>query len=250
MIFVDPTIGIAVPTDATWGRLYKFGGAGDAGLIMPPRSYYFRSFNANNWTDLAMGMIYTATANAGENVAIVNETLSSMNYGNLFHFGLSKANNNGTIDVEDNSNFIGIRGLHNSTHQLFNSPSPSVITQNALTCINNGVVEEDGSSFSLPLTRHNSNALFSMVGLRFTRNTLTNLVKVYYEIEESVDLISPNVDSEILQDFITNLSNDPNDAQGEFTISNVANFTTFYIFWPWILNRMKLQCIGAIKFST
>jgi hypothetical protein len=250
MIFVDPTIGIAVITDDVWGRLYKFGGAGDAGLIMPPRSYYFRSFNAGNWTNLVMGMIYTGTANATENTAVVNETLSSLNFGNLFHFGLSKANPDGTIDVEDNQNFLGMRGLHNSVHQIFNSPTPAVITQVALTSVKNGVVTEDGSSFSLPLTRNASTALFSMIGMRFMRDTTNNTVKVFYEIDESVDLTSPNVDSEILQNFLTQLSDDPNDAQGEFSISSVANLTTFYIFWPWILNRMKLQAIGAIKFST
>lgn len=248
MIFIDPTIGIAVPTDETWGRLYKFGGTGDAGLIMPPRSYYFRSFNAGNWTNLVIGMIYTGTANASENTAVVNETLSSLNFGNLFHFGLSKANSDGTIDVEDNQNFLGMRGLHNSAHQIFNSPSPAVITQVALTSVKNSAVDEDGSAFSVPLTRHATNPLFSMIGMRFMRNTTTNRVKIFYEIDESVELDGTPPDSEILQTFLEQLSNDPNDAQGDFAIPSVSNLTTFYIFWPWLLNRMKLQAIGAIKF--
>ena len=44
MIETIPTIGIAMPTAADWGQLYQFNGTGDAGLILPPRAYYFRDF--------------------------------------------------------------------------------------------------------------------------------------------------------------------------------------------------------------
>lgn len=252
MISYIPTTNIATMTDQEWGRLYRFGGSGDAGLIMPPRSYYFRKFNAGNWFDLSMGMIYGGTIANAENGAMVSEGLNSNSIGNLFHFGLSNPSNTGIIDVSDNRNFLGMRALRNSQTQILaanDNDLPgelSEITQVALTLVNNGIVTERSPSFSVYLDRHASNPVFSMIGMRFIRN-LAN-VTIRLKTVESVTLSSPGADQTTLEAFLRNItSSEP--IQATIPLLDVTNLTAFYLFWPYVANRLKLHAVGAIKFS-
>src|SRR6516225_3244415 len=105
MIETIPTIGIAMPTAADWGQLYQFNGTGDAGLILPPRAYYFRDFFSGQWNDMSIGIIHCECGTSGSTSALVNERQLEDNLANLFNFGISQSLSS-AIDVAGNPNFV------------------------------------------------------------------------------------------------------------------------------------------------
>lgn len=244
MIVENPTTGIAMPTDADWGRLYKFNTIGDSGLVMPPRSYYFRDFIPGAWTDMAIGFIFATCGNTGDLSTLNDERLASSTPANLFHFGLSKSSGS-TINVGTNPNFLGLRGQIGSTPQILSASK--LLTRNILTCVNYGGTQLGSSAYDFNLTEGVTATPFNMIGLRCIYDPTTNLVCVNRAVSNGITLADDAANITTLTTFLEGISNDVTFPNARFSIYNITNFTTFYIFWPYLLNRLKLHCVGAIK---
>lgn len=246
MIYIDPTIGVAMATDADWGRLYKYNTVSDSGLIMPPRSYYLRDFLSGSWTDLAIGMIYCGCGLASDTANMVAERMDETAIANLFHFGLTRSVNS-DIDVAGNPNFLGLRGIYNSVTQITTSPLQLASLANTLVKDDNTLT--NGSGFTMPFTQGVSGAPFNALGLRFTFDNVNHRIYINVNTLLGFDLANDAENISVMTNFLSAMSNLPGTASANFALNNIVNFKTFYIFWPYILNRLKLQCIGVRKFG-
>lgn len=246
MIFNIPTIGVAVPTDADWGRLYLFDDTEDAGLIMPPRSYYFRDFFSGGWTQLAMGLIHCATEDGGETDPVVNETKASNLVANLFHFGLTESGG-GTVPVAANPEFLGIRGrLNGSPSLLLSGPK---LTDNEYVCIRSGGAQRSGSGIEIPLSDGISASPFTMMGLKFIFDVENDRLHLHFATEEGVSLADEDENVEKLTTFLNDMPETTSGSDADFYITNLSSYKSYYIYWPYMLNRLKLHCVGAIKYA-
>lgn len=233
-----------MPENTIWAERFRHGGTGKGGILLPPRSQYLRSINAGNWTNLAIGMVYSITNLSNVNADItVPQVLDNYDPAYLFHFGLAKETA-GKINIRQLNNFIGIRGILNATNQLANT-NPRTLTNALLTKIENNLTTTSGSIFNLPFTRNGSTPLFSMVGLRFVRTG--TIVKVHLQVTISVEVGAG--DLSVLPNFIEQLEDDPNLAQGTFTLNSVTDIPTLFIHWPFDDARLALMHIMARRFS-
>jgi len=246
MIYESPTIGIAMPTDADWGRLYKFNTTGDSGLIMPYRSYYARDFNPGVWNDISLGFIHCTMGNSGGDTAnIVAERLLENAPVNLFHFGLSKTVS-GSVPVADNPWFVGLRGIIGGVTQIMTSPVqlaylyPTAVYNSQAAQLSGGIV-------AMPLSQGVSGTPFSMIGIRLIYNPTTKYLYLNYATQTGIALASEAANVSTLTTFLNGISGSIGGAFASFYIPNLANYKSFYIFWPYLTNRLKLHCVGLIK---
>lgn len=235
-----------MPTDEDWGRLYNFDTTGDAGLVMPPRSYYFRNFFAGAWTDMAIGMIYCACANTGDENVVADERQSETNVANLPHFGLSRSSG-GTIDVANNTSFVGIRGVMGGVTQLLHSPKQLAVLMP--TYVHNAVTQTDGDPITLPMEQGITATPFSAVGLRFIYDVLNGRLHMNINTVASLALANTAANTSEMTDLLDGTSNSIIASDASWTVPNVAALSCFYVFWPYINNRLKLQCVGAKKYG-
>ncbi len=234
-----------MPTDQEWGRLYKFNTTGDSGLIMPPRSYYFRPFVPGQWTDLAIGMIFATCGNSGDTSNLNDERLASSTPANLFHFGLSSALPTNKINVATNPFFAGLRGIIGSTHQLL--ATTKLLTFNSATLVNGGGTAMNGGAHSITLTQGVTATPFNMIGLRFIHDPVAGVLYMNRGASNGIALADDDANITTLEAFLLALSNNIVTPDATFALSTTANFKTFYTYWPYLLNRLKLHCVGAIK---
>lgn len=244
MIETDTTVGIATMTDADWGRLYNFNSAGDAGLIMPFRSYYIRDFFSGGWSDIALGLIHCECGNTGDYSALVAERQDESQTVNLPHFGLSKSLG-GSIDVANNPHFIGIRGIKGSVTQVMSSPDQIAFMQPIL--VNGAFENPQGAAIIVPLSTGINSTPFTMWGLRLTFDSLTGTAYLNFATQTGVSVTDDADNITVLNTFLQGISNAQSDAIASFPIANVKDFSTFYIFWPYLKNKIKLQCVGVVK---
>lgn len=247
MISILPTIGVAMPTDADWGRLYKFDTTGDSGIIMPPRSYYFRQFIPGNYVNLAIGMIFATCGNTGDTSTLNDERLNSSSPANLFHFGLSNALSTNTIDVATNPNFAGIRAILSSNTQLL--ASSKTVTQTKGTLVSNGVTQTGGSIHDFNLTEGVTATPFNMIGLRFVFDPIAQILYMNRAVSNGIALADDDANVSTLETFLLSITNDIVTPYAALNLASIANLKTFYVYWPYILNRLKLHCVGALKLN-
>lgn len=245
MIQTVTTIGIDMATAADWGQLYSL--SGDAGLVMPFRSYYIRDFIAGDWNDFAIGLIYIAHgATIPSN--LVAERQSETDPSNLFHFGLTTDGGKNQINsVSDNPFFLGLRGIIGGVTQI--TTSPTQLAQLYMTLVNNGQTQTIPTPLQLPLNDYGASNPFSIVGLRFTRDKTNNLVYINWNTQANLNLTEDSDDVPALSAFIAAIPNTFSTALGSFSLSSVNNFSTYYIYWPYQLNHLALHCVGAIQFG-
>lgn len=248
MIGITPTFGqIIMPiTEADWGRLYAYNGGGDPGLVMPYRSYYFRDFIPGHWTDLRIGFIHRARGGASDTANVTDERPPEYTVSNLFHFGLSKSIN-GIIDVGNNPYFLGIRGILDGVTRI--TASPLKLSDTKLTLVNNAPDTIASPTFELPLSHGVSANPFSFVGIRFVYNVANHRIYIKVATETNIAMtveqeanfvaLTTRLNAITMTSFV--------DADASFPIGSLSNFSTFYIYWPFILNRLCLHCLGAIK---
>jgi hypothetical protein len=246
MISVLPTIGLAMPTDADWGRLYNYNTSGDAGLVMPLRSYYFRDFFPGAWQNLAVGLIYRNSGIANDTANLTHERQAEISPANLFHFGISKSNGF-TIPVATNSYFLGLRGILSGVTEI--NTSPLQLADTKLTLVNGGANSVNGSAIQVPLKQGTSSTPFAMIGIKFVFDQLSNQVFLFFDSNDSVALADEDANVTTLTSFLEAISSDPTLANASFSLNSTTNFTSYYIYWPYLLNKLMLQCVGAIKFS-
>lgn len=246
MINIDTTVGIAMPTASDWGQLYQFNTTGDAGLIMPPRSYYIRDFITGSWTDLAIGAIICATGTSGPQASLTAERQTETQLANIPQFGLSKSAND-AININSNPFFVGLCGIIGSVTQLMTSPKQIAYMQ--ATCINNGQTQGNGSAQILPLSSGTDDTQFVMWGLRFTYNPLTSILYINFSTQTGVTLTEDSEDETTLNPFLQGISNSTGTAIASFVIPNLADFKTFLIYWPYLNNQLKLHCVGVVQIS-
>lgn len=243
MISIISTIGNLMTPEQSWGHIYSLGS--DAGLVMPFRSFYFRDFFPTAWTDLAIGMIYSNCGAGGDTSSVVDERLVEDKISNLFHFGMSQSVGI-SVPVADNPLFIGLRGILDGVTQIMTSPLQ--LAQLSMTLVKDGSTSTDGDLIQLPLAQGAGGTPFNMVGIRFTFDRVNGLVYVNYATDTAF-AIPADTDPTILEDFLGGMSNLQADAIATFGISNVTNFKTFYIYWPYLTNKLKLHCLGAVKYG-
>jgi hypothetical protein len=246
VIQTSPTIGLAMPTDADWGRLYNYNTTGDAGLVMPFRSYYFRNFFAGNWQELMIGMIFRNSGAGGDYTSVTAERQNENFIGNLFHFGLSKSAN-GAIDVANNPSFIGLRGVQSGLSQI--TTGPIQLANLKLTCVSNGNSAVTGLNQIMPLSEGTPTNPFTMIGLRFIADPVSRKVYITYAVQQNVALADDAANTTTLSNFLQGISRNEAEADGAFPIYDVINFNAFYIYWPYLNNRLFLQTVGVIKFQ-
>lgn len=245
MIYTLPTIGVADVTDNEWGRLYKFNTTGDSGLICPYRSYYFRDFIAGNWQDISIGMIHCEMGNGGGDTAnLVAERLNEITPANLFHFGLSKSSN-GTIPVTVNPWFVGMRGIIAGVSQIMTSPLQ--LAQLTMIATQNGATVIDTNLIQLPLSQGVSGTPFSRVGIRFIYDEINSRLHLNYAVDTGIALASDAANVTSLTNFLQGISSSTSGSFTSFPCTSITNFSSFYMFWPYLFNRIKLQCVGMIK---
>lgn len=233
-----------MPTDADWGRLYKFNTTGDAGLVMPFRSYYKRDFFAGSWVDMAIGMIYAVCGSGGDLSAPEDERQAENAVVNLPHFGLTKANL--TIDeVSANPRFLGLRGIMSGVTQI--TLSPLQLAQLYLTYVRDGTTQVQATPQILPLTNGTGTGPFAMVGLRFIHNPVTGILSINMDTDSSVTLADDAANTTTLSAFLQGLSSDTVTPDAQFSITSVADFSSYYLYWPYLHNKMKLHTVGALK---
>lgn len=232
-----------MPTDADWGRLYNFNTTGDAGLIMPPRSYYSRDFFAGDWTDMAWGLIYAVNGDANDLAIPTDERLSETSIVNLPHFGLVRTGM--TIDnVSNPDTFVGLRGVLNGTTQL--TASPLQLSQLEFTCVRLGVTKIDNTNRPIPLTNGTTSGPFAMLCMRFGFNPTAQTMTIKYSVNSTVTLASDAENVSKLQTAMNALAS----ASPSVTfagITSVKEFSTYYLYWPYFNNRLKLHCVGTMK---
>lgn len=234
-----------MPTDAEWGRLYEFNAVGDAGLIMPPRSYYYRNFVPGGWTDITLGMIYANCGNSGDTSALVAERLASTTPANLFHFGLTNAGNITGFNVASNPNFVGLRGILNSTTQVLTATKE--VTFIAPTQVANGVTSLSGNNYSFNLTEGVTGTPYNMIGIRLIHNPLTGILCLNRAVSNGIALADEAANLTTLKAFLTGISNNVLTPNASFTLASTNLLKSFYTFWPYNDNRLKLHCVGVVK---
>jgi len=220
-------------TELEWGKKDIYNGTGDGSLIMPPRSHYYRQFNAGNWSDLALGCIYSLTSDTEDTITGPNnsEILDSSLTSNLFHFGLAQPN--------FRERFIGIRTKLNSTSVL--ATSTDTLTNLVLA---SGPIDK-GSPFTLSFTNNAVTPHFSMIGLRIrkTANSNTSVIKS----NVSSILVATDNKAILLAHLASIPEDDPVDSEGSESL--IHNLRHFYIRWPFKAFRIKLHCVGVTRFS-
>lgn len=246
MINIVTTVGPILMDDSSWGRLYKFNTSGNTGLVLPPRAYYFRPFFSGGWTDLAIGLIYGSCGNDGDLSDINDERIEGTSPTNLFHFGLTKTEGS-PFDVNANPNFLGIRGILNGNTQINSSPLQLGVMQ--LTRIYNEQVGQSGQPVIMPLTQGVSDTPFAMIGLRFTFEPTTNLVYANFDSNPSVALVDDTADVSTLKTFMDAIPNTQATAISSFFIEDTANLSSYYLYWPYMTNRLTLYTVGAEKYG-
>lgn len=244
MISVLPTIGLAMPTDADWGRLYKYNTTGDAGIVMPLRSYYFRDFFAGEWQNIAIGLIYRNSGIANDTSDVVNERQVEIIVANLFHFGLSKSTGN-TIPVADNPFFLGLRGILNGVTEI--TASPLQLADLLPTLVDANFLQTAGSPIQFVLQKGTSGTPFAMIGLRFVFDPLSSKVYVMKDTNPALALADEDANVTTLTTFLAGISSNPTDAIASFPLSTTINLSSYYVYWPYLENKLMLHCVGAIK---
>lgn len=246
MIYTVTTVGPEMATDSDWGRLYQFNTSGDTGLVMPYRSYYFRPFFSGGWTDLAIGLIYGTWGNTGDLSDVVAERLGGTAPTNLFHFGLTQTSGS-PFDVNANQNFLGIRGILGGNTEITTSPLQLGVLQ--FTRVYNGQSDQDGQPVVMPLTQGVSDTPFAMIGLRFTFDPTTNLVYANFNSNAAVGLSDDTADITTLKPFMDAIPNTVDNALFSFSISDTSRLRSYYIYWPYLTNRLTLYTVGAEKYG-
>lgn len=236
-----------MPTDEDWGRLYQFDTTGDAGLVMPPRSYYFRDFHAGSWVELAVGIFYCARGSTGDDESpIVDERLPETNRGNLFHFGISQSQGS-SIDVVNNPYFVGIQSILGGLTEI--DAGGSAIDSLTM-CLKNGTdVQVEGSPIVLPLSHGISGTPFSFVGLKFIYDSVAGILYVNYETDATLSLADEEANITEMTSRLLAISNSTVGSHAQFNITSLLNFKTFYLYWPFLDNRLKLHTVGAVKYA-
>lgn len=236
-------------TENDWGRFYELDD--NDGIILPPRAYYYRDMLTGNWADLALGMTYcvqkTDVDPGNDNTAMVNEQLQNTGSTNLFHFGLSSSNGgSGVPDLYDNQNFLGLRGIEGTTSQLI--ASSSLLTYLAATKITQGAIQTAGSQTSIPMrSAHVGANAFCRLGVRLTHDRFRSKLYVHISYEASIDPTDAEDVAE-LRTFLQAISNSSGNTFMVFNgITSVSQFRSFFLYWPFLLNRVKLHCVGAVK---
>lgn len=233
-------------TENDWGRFYELDT--NDGVILPVRAYYYRDMQTGNWADLIIGMTYCAQKNDDpDNQAIVNEQLTNSGSTNLFHFGLSSANGNTAVpDLYEGQNFLGLRGMEGTTSQLI--AGSAQLTYLSASKIIQGQRETQGTHTSIPMrSAHDGDSAFSRLAIRFTHNRFTSKLYVHVSYETAIDPTDVE-DVAQLKDFMQAVSNSEGDTTMVFSnVTSVSQFRSFFLFWPFLLNRVKLHCVGAIK---
>lgn len=235
-----------MPTDQDWGRLYNYDTTGDAGLVMPPRSYYFRNFYPGGWNELVAGMIYRNSGLANDNADVVDERQSETSSANLFHFGLTQSNG-ATVQVASNPFFLGIRGVRGGTSQI--SISPLQLANLKLVSVNNFGNTVAGVNMAMPLKQGVQANPFSMIGIRFMVNQEDERVYLKYAIQQDVALADDAANITTLSTFLNSISRVIGEADAAFPFYNITNLNAFYIYWPYLNNRLMLQTVGALKIA-
>lgn len=235
-----------MPTDADWGRLYNFDTTGDAGIVMPFRSYYIRDFFSGGWQDIGIGLIHCECGNTGDYSALVTERQDESAVVNLPHFGLSKSVG-GVIDPANNQFFAGIRGIKGSVTQVMSSPDQIAYMQPVV--VENGIDNPQGAAIIVPLSTGINSTPFTMWGLRLTYSPGTGLLYLNFASQTGVALVDDPSNVTTLNTFLQEISNAQSDALASFPVTNIADFSTYYIFWPYLKNKIKLHCVGLTKFG-
>lgn len=254
MIETHLTEWIGMPTDEDWGRLYQYAGSGDAGMIMPIRSYYYRDFNSGRWVDFIIGMIYAVKGTTDEEddeEVMVNEKLNNSASTNLFHFGLSYQHlTTGAVDLDETKTqkFLGLRGEVASNSQLLAGASDQ-LTFLRPTLIQKGKTTMSGATISIPMNNAASSEPFSMLAVRFTHNPNTGKVYIHYAYDAAIAQPVDEADNlVVLKAHMLTVSNLETDTTNVLSnIWSVADFKSFFLYWPFLLNRLKLHCVGALK---
>lgn len=246
MISTLPTTGLAMPTDADWGRLYSYDTTGDDGLVMPFRSYYFRNF-FTNWKELAMGFIYRNCGAGGDYSDITAERQAETQIANLPHFGLSYSQG-GSIPVATNPYFVGLRGVRNGVTQINASPTLTLNQLRLVSCFN-GNDDVRGLNFSIPLKQGVQANPFAMLGIRFVINQTDGKLYVAIKFNQNVALADEAANTTTLTDFLATITRNPPEMDAAFANYNITNLNAFFIFWPYLNNKLILQTVGAIKYA-
>lgn len=246
MIYTVTTVGPVMATDSDWGRLYAFNTTGDVGMVMPFRSYYFRPFFSGGWTDLAIGLIYGTCGSGGDLSDVEAERLAGTAPTNLFHFGLTQTNGS-PFDVNANPNFLGIRGIMEGNTEITTSPLQLGVLQ--LSRIYNNQTGQSGQPVVMPLTQGVSSTPFAMMALRFTFDPTTNLVYANFNSNAAIGLADDTTDVSTLKTFMDAIPNTQDNAIASFYIKDTSRLTSYYIYWPYMTNRLTLYTVGAEKYG-
>jgi len=232
-------------TEEDWGRFYSLDD--NDGVILPSVSYYQRGMYTGNWADLIIGITYSVQKDendpADDNEPMVDEQRMNTGSTNLFHFGLS--DNKYPPDFMEGQNFLGARGIAGTTAQLI--ASSEQLTYNQMSRIQTGSVQQLGSMFSMPMrSAHVGDEPFSRFGIRFTFDRHNSILRVNKSQENTLDVTDTN-DITSLKTFMQAIPNTTNNAVLFPNFVTTKIFTSLLVYWPFTLNRFKIQCIGAIK---
>ncbi len=235
-----------MPTDQDWGRLYQYDTTGDAGLVMPPRSYYVRQFQST-WQNLSIAMLYRNCGLGGDYSDVPNERISEIQVPNLPHFGLTQATG-GTLDMTNIQYFLGLRGVMGGVTQIEN-PGELRLADLKHTVVNAGSTSVAGiAAAALPLAEGMSDAPFNLAGMRFVKNDLDGKIYMKYAYETDIELIDDGDDVVSLQNFMEGISGNLEDMDTSFQV-DYSKLNSFFLFWPYYNSRLILQAVGAIKFG-
>lgn len=233
-----------MPTDSDWGRLYNYNTVGDAGLLMPPRSYYFRDFFGGGWNEMLIGMIYRNTGLASDVANLVAERQDESSPANLFHFGISQSAN-GTIPVANNPNFLGIRGERGGLSQI--TIAPLQLANVRFASVFNSADQPGGVNMVVPLQQGTSATPFAMIGIRYIFNPTDQKIYVKFAANPALALANDAANVTTLTTFLNSITRDFTAMDAAFGFWDVTKFGTFYIYWPYFNNKLALQTVGAIK---
>lgn len=238
---------IFMATAADWGQFYQFDDSNsNSGLVMPFRSYYLRDFFSGGWNDLAVGVLHCSCGNTGNFSALVDERQLEDDIDNLPHFGISQSNQS-SIDVLNNPYFVGVRGIKSGLTQLVSDLNQIMYVQP--TFVNNGVDQSAGAGIILPLSSTITSTPFSMWGVRVTFDPVQQQIYINFASQTGIATQADSADQALLNTFLSGISNVQSDALASFPCNNVNNFSTFYLYWPYISNKLKLHCVGLLKFG-
>lgn len=240
-------------TEADWGRLYMNSDSGDVGLAMPPQSYYIRDFQIGSWTDLSIGFIHRMSSTgltpgpANDYTACADEALSNYQDAYLFQFGLSKSNSE-TLDIPivNNPYFLGWRGVLNSISQIVGAtpqithlaPTKVFAGATSITGIASSFTSQSGDGLMTP---------FNMYGIRFFYNSSTQQLYMNHASQSNVTVSTITDNTSTLTTFLQGISTSITPAEAQFTITDISQFRTFLINWPFLANRLFIQALGVIK---